>query len=78
MLGGCAESLSLKRKTGSWRVVKPIVTDKCIGCGRCVDVCPEICISIVDKKACINYEYCKGCMLCASNCPIKAIEKNFE
>ncbi len=62
------------KKTGSWRTAKPVVTDECIGCGICVDYCPENCIVVVGKKAKINYDYCKGCLICASQCPKKAIK----
>ena len=60
-------------KTGSWRTFKPIVTDKCIGCGICVQFCPEGCMKIKDKKVEIDYDYCKGCLICVNECPKKAI-----
>ena len=49
---------SAEVKTGSWRTFKPVVTVKCIGCGICVQFCPEGCIKLVDKKAVIDYDYC--------------------
>lgn len=71
-------------KTGDWRYMKPEVdTAKCIGCGTCVEHCPEAVIELVtrnkeqgtsDKKlAEIDFEYCKGCGVCATVCPVKAI-----
>lgn len=63
-----------KNKTGSWRVTVPKITEKCVGCSICVDYCPEGTITLVNKKAVINYDYCKGCMICLRQCPIKAIE----
>jgi len=68
---------SRKNKTGSWRTFKPIVTDKCTGCGICTWYCPENCIKIAGK-ADINYDYCKGCGICANECPAKAIEMKKE
>ena len=65
-------------KTGSWRTFKPIVTEKCLGCGICVQFCPEGIIQIKGKKAVIDYDYCKGCMICADVCPRKAINKENE
>ena len=68
-------------KTGDWRYMKPEVdASKCIGCGTCVEHCPEAVIELVeraddDKKklAEIDFEYCKGCGVCAMVCPVKAI-----
>jgi pyruvate ferredoxin oxidoreductase delta subunit len=74
-----------KNKTGTWRTFRPVITDKCTGCGICVSVCPEQCIQLVDrndgkfkKKSQVNYDYCKGCLICANECPFKAIIKERE
>ncbi len=65
---------SVQNKTGSWRSQRPVVTDKCQGCGTCANFCPENCIAIENKKAKINYDYCKGCLICVNECPLKAIK----
>jgi pyruvate ferredoxin oxidoreductase delta subunit len=44
---------------------------KCNKCLLCWIYCPEACIS---KKIEIDYNYCKGCGVCAEECPRKAIE----
>lgn len=49
------------------------VTDKCIGCGICVQVCPLGRFSIVDGKAVRNLNTCEFCLACAHACPQKAI-----
>jgi len=49
------------------------VTEKCKGCGKCVEHCYIGAISIRDKRAFIN-EYCRACGRCASVCPNGAIE----
>jgi len=72
--GGVSKKATEENKTGSWRIFRPNVTDKCIGCGTCIDFCPEGAIKIEDKRAKINYDYCKGCLICKEQCPIKAIE----
>jgi len=64
---------SARTKTGAWRTFKPIVSEKCTGCGICARFCPEGCIEIKNKKAIIDYDYCKGCGICANECPVKAI-----
>ncbi|MBW9220824.1 ferredoxin family protein [Methanothermococcus sp. SCGC AD-155-M21] len=58
--------------------VKIIVDkDKCIGCGKCYDVCPKAPrIWKVDenkKYYVYNTEYCHNCKLCAGRCPKDAI-----
>jgi len=68
-------------KTGDWRIFKPIRTEKCIKCRLCWQLCPENAIHL-DKegKPFFDYEICKGCGVCAKNCPVKAIvmERNFH
>ena len=69
---------SRQNKTGSWRTFRPIITDRCIGCGICVHYCPEACMEIKDvngkKRVVVNYDFCKGCLICMGECPHKAIE----
>ncbi|WP_313757966.1 electron transfer flavoprotein subunit alpha [Tissierella sp.] len=51
-----------------------VIELKCIGCGKCVRVCPFDAIDMIDKKAKIN-EKCTACGQCVVACPVKAIEK---
>ncbi len=62
-------------KTGSWRWMKPVVDQgKCVKCFQCEIYCPDNCIHVdPEKGAFIDYDYCKGCGLCASVCPVKAV-----
>ncbi len=48
---------------------------KCIGCGACVEVCPEgdVLGVIAGKAAIINGHKCVGHSLCAEACPVEAI-----
>lgn len=49
--------------------------DKCIGCGRCTEVCPHNVFVIEDNKANINQkDNCMECGACAKNCPANALE----
>jgi heterodisulfide reductase subunit A len=46
----------------------------CVGCGKCVEVCPYTAISLAeDGKALVNAALCKGCGTCNAACPSKAI-----
>jgi len=62
-------------KTGTWRVFKPILDqNKCVKCLQCWIYCPEATIiRKEDNSVEIDYEYCKGCGVCANVCPTKAI-----
>ena len=50
----------------------------CIGCGSCVQVCPESVLGIVDGHAAvINGMHCVGHSLCMEACPVGAITLQF-
>jgi NAD-dependent dihydropyrimidine dehydrogenase PreA subunit len=46
----------------------------CIGCGRCLEVCPHQVFAIDNRKARLaDRDACMECGACALNCPVKAI-----
>lgn len=49
------------------------VTNLCVGCGKCVTLCPLNNINLKDNKP-IWKNKCTHCMACISYCPTKAIE----
>lgn len=50
----------------------------CIGCGKCVKTCPHDSITLNDNLAYIDYQKCKLCRKCVTDCPTGAIlEINF-
>jgi len=60
--------------TGDWRTKRPILQEsKCTNCLFCWIWCPEPAILRGPKKISFDYEYCKGCGICATECPVKAI-----
>lgn len=48
-------------------------TDKCIGCGKCVNVCPLQNITLEDGRPKWN-GHCTMCMGCYHHCPVNAIQ----
>lgn len=49
-------------------------SEKCIGCGMCVDVCPHQILLIQNGKAAVrDTDMCMECGACAKNCPTSAI-----
>ena len=53
---------------------KPVVKQKkCIGCGRCVNICAHGAPTITDGKATIDVNKCVGCGRCLGMCPMDAI-----
>jgi heterodisulfide reductase subunit A len=51
-----------------------VITERCVGCGDCILVCPYTAISRVEGKAQVNAALCKGCGTCVATCPAGAIE----
>ena len=50
------------------------VAEKCVGCGRCVEVCPHAVFDLKDKRAVItDRDKCMECGACALNCEFGAI-----
>lgn len=46
----------------------------CIGCGRCLEVCPHQVFAVRNRKAAlIDKDACMECGACARNCPVTAI-----
>lgn len=50
-----------------------VITDECVMCGACVDVCPVNAISEGDPKYIIDAGTCVDCGACAGECPRNAI-----
>jgi len=49
------------------------VTDACVSCGTCEDVCPTGCITLSDGHPTWDYAKCAICMACIHACPATAI-----
>ena len=52
-------------------------SDKCAGCGKCVEVCPHAVFAVEEHKARIaDRDACMECGACRLNCPSDAISVN--
>ena len=49
-----------------------IDSDKCVGCGGCIDLCPSIAISMIDDLVTIDDQLCTECGICVKVCPMNA------
>lgn len=63
-------------QTGDWRSQRPVINlDQCIHCFFCWVFCPDASIKTENKKVVgVDYYHCKGCGICAYECPKKCIE----
>jgi len=61
--------------TGDWKSQRPVWNEqKCIKCGVCWNFCPDNAIMRKEGGYFIaNYEYCKGCGICAHECITQCI-----
>ena len=73
---------SAEKDVSGWRTYRPIHdSEKCIHCMRCWIFCPDSAVKVKDGKVVgIDYKYCKGCGICAQECPpkVKAITMKLE
>ena len=54
---------------------KPVhIPDKCIGCGRCQEVCAAGALKHNNKKLTFDYSKCIRCYCCHEMCPVHAID----
>ena len=69
-----------KYETGDWRTYRPVWDqEKCRHCMICWIYCPDSSILVREgKMAGIDYKHCKGCGICAHECPAKCIDMRLE
>ncbi|HSD11682.1 MAG TPA: 2-oxoacid:acceptor oxidoreductase family protein [Candidatus Binatia bacterium] len=72
-----AAATSELAKTGLWRTMRPVIEEgRCHRCWWvCSTLCPENAIPVAaDGRPTIDYDHCKGCLVCVAVCPHHAIE----
>jgi len=74
-MGSTCSSDHITSINSGWRTFKPVIDqEKCTKCLRCFLVCPD---GVIDKSGAqleIDYDFCKGCGVCAYECKLKAID----
>ncbi len=71
-----APGTSAASQTGLWRVLRPVIDESlCRLCSWiCSTYCPDSAIGVgADGRPRVDYEHCKGCMVCVTVCPPHAI-----
>ena len=53
---------------------KPVINNKCVGCGRCAAHCPPKTIAMVNGRAEIKHKKCIRCYCCQELCPHDAVD----
>ena len=66
--------------TGGWRSQRPVRDEaKCTQCLFCWIYCPDSAVNVSDEKVRdFNLAHCKGCGVCANECPVDAISMSPE
>ena len=55
------------------RPLPRVLPEKCVGCGRCAESCPQRIIRLEGGKARIDGKGCISCFCCQEMCPVRAI-----
>ncbi len=77
----CGPAVGEAGRTGDWRDLRPVIDHlRCVpsvkkkpSCFLCWLYCPEGVVTTSIPVE-IDMEYCKGCGVCAEECPAKAIK----
>jgi heterodisulfide reductase subunit A len=74
-------SIQLSKEFITLHPMASVDTEICRGCGRCVDVCPNDALELVDdefgRHAKVNDILCQGCGTCCATCWTNAIHMNY-
>jgi len=61
------------------RTFRPVIdAAKCVRCLRCFLLCPDGAIDKSGPELEVDYNYCKGCGVCACECKVKAVSMEKE
>lgn len=78
-LGPSFTSGHLVDVSSGMRSFRPVIdAEKCVKCMRCFLVCPDGTIDKSGEALEIDYDFCKGCGICAKECKFNAITMHKE
>lgn len=78
-LGPAFKAEHLIDVSSGMRTYRPIIdNEKCVMCLRCFLVCPDGTIDKSGENLEIDYDFCKGCGICAKECKFNAITMQKE
>ncbi|MDR2502390.1 MAG: 4Fe-4S binding protein [Oscillospiraceae bacterium] len=66
----------LVTQNGGWRSERPVIDEaKCVKCRQCYLYCPD---GTISQEISVDYDFCKGCGICAKICKPGAIAMRRE
>jgi pyruvate ferredoxin oxidoreductase delta subunit len=78
-IGPCFTAGHLVETNAAWRSERPLVfATRCNACLRCYLSCPDGAIVLEGSTVRVDYDFCKGCGVCARECAGHAIEMSPE
>jgi len=80
LVGDLAEiNLGLSTQAAMNEATRCISCGTCVSCDTCLVFCPDVAIARAEGgRYAIAYEYCKGCGICATECPRSALRMEME
>lgn len=73
------EAGHLVTTNSGWRNERPVIDAlKCVNCLQCYLYCPDGVIFKTENGVGIDYDFCKGCGICAKICKVGAIKMEAE
>lgn len=73
---GCAPAAG--KKDQHFLTSPHVIEEKCISCGKCVEVCPVGAASLEEEASRIEPDICISCGQCMEACPVNAIDLDWE
>ncbi len=72
---GCASATG---KLEQHECAKPVLSEECTGCGRCIKSCPVSAMYLENGKSKIKYDACIACNNCLMTCPESLIDLDWD